>query len=174
VLLTFASIYSLWGEPPLLTSVPWALKPAVLAIVIQASWRVGRRTLRHPLLAAIAAGALLGLTMPLLALGDAGDWGTELAQMARFFNRVVLVSIGGGYAVLPYVAQGAVEHFGWLRAREMADGLAFAAITAAVTGVIASLALLLGRNWSVLPLIGAAALVGLARLALAAVTGAVA
>ncbi|MFM7362877.1 MAG: chromate efflux transporter [Cyanobium sp.] len=358
VLLTLSSLYVLWGQQPLLLSVFWALKPAVLAIVIQASWRVGRRTLRHPLLAAIAAGAFLGLVvlrlpyplivvaaaltgwlggrlrpawftpppphrpasangaivngasasvaaeaplapihdddtptpahalfrprnlavtllisglalaLPLAALSFWGGWGGELAQMARFFTRVALVSFGGAYAVLPYVAQGAVEHFGWLSAGEMADGLALGettpgplimvvafvgfmggwngsgsllaalqaglvtvwftflpsfvfilagaplveasredlrlgppltAITAAVTGVIASLALLLagpslapdgrldagaiavfaaslalllGRNWGVLPLIGGAALVGLARLALAAFTGA--
>jgi len=44
--------------------------------------------------------------------------------MARFFTRVALVSFGGAYAVLPYVAQGAVEDFGWLSAAQMLDGLA--------------------------------------------------
>jgi chromate transporter len=355
LLLSLASVYALWGQQPLLAAVFWALKPAVLAIVIQASWRVGRRTLRHPALAAIAAAAFLGLTalrlpyplivaaaalagwiggrlrptwfappahrlpatpasgaspraaarapshpihddttptpeharfrarrlaltlllsglalaLPLAALSAwGGGWEGELARMARFFTRVALVSFGGAYAVLPYVAQGAVESFGWLDAHQMADGLALGettpgpliivvvfvgfmggwngsgslltalqaglvtvwftflpsfvfilaggplveasredlrlgppltAITAAVTGVIASLAvllaapalaphglldggafavlaaslaLLLGRGWGVLPLIGAAALVGLGRLALLALTGA--
>jgi chromate transporter len=352
LLLTLASAYALWGQLPLLAAVFWALKPAVLAIVIQASWRVGRRTLRHPLLAVIAAGAFLGLValrlpyplivaaaaltgwlggrlrpawfapppprlaaaappanaaaaavespaihgdttptpehglfrprrlaltlllsglalaVPLAALSAwGGGWEGELARMARFFTRVALVSFGGAYAVLPYVAQGAVERFGWLDAQQMADGLALGettpgpliivvafvgfmggwngsgslltalqaglvtvwftflpsfvfilagaplveasredlrlgppltAITAAVTGVIASLAVLLaapslapagrldpgalavfalalallfGRRWGVLPLIGGAALLGLGRLALGALTG---
>jgi chromate transporter len=357
VLLTLSSLYALWGQQPLLSSVFWALKPAVLAIVLQASWRLGRRTLHHPLLALIALAAFgalvvlrlpypwivlaaaltgwivgrlrpgwfvppalrspslpaagpaagaaangagaseavsslapalhddhtptpaharyrprrlalilmvsgLALALPLAAVSLWGGWSGDLATMARFFTRVALVSFGGAYAVLPYVAQGAVEQFGWLNAHQMADGLALGettpgplimvvafvgfmggwngsgslltavvaglvtvwftflpsfvfilagaplveasradlrlgppltAITAAVVGVIASLAVLLaapalapqgavdggavgvlaasllllfGRGWGVMPLIGAAALVGVARMAL--------
>jgi chromate transporter len=346
VLLSLSCLYALWGEQPLLSSVFWALKPAVLAIVLQASWRLGRRTLRHPLLVAIAVAAFFGLVLlrlpypwivlaaaitgwiggrlrpgwfassapvaastatpksastalhddhtpspeharlrprrlaltlflsglalalPLAALSVWGGWDGELARMARFFTRVALVSFGGAYAVLPYVAQGAVESFGWLDAGQMADGLALGettpgplimvvafvgfmggwngsgslaiallaglvtvwftflpsfvfilagaplveasrselrlgppltAITAAVVGVIASLALLLagpalaprggldvgavavaavalalllGRRWGVMALIGAAALVGLGRWLLLLATGA--
>ena len=346
VLLSLSCIYALWGEQPLLSSVFWALKPAVLAVVLQASWRLGRRTLRHALLVAIAVAAFLALVLlrlpypwvvlaaaitgwiggrlrpgwfapsappsasapappsaspalhddhtpspeharlrlrhlaltlllgglalalPLAALSGWGGWEGELARMARFFTRVALVSFGGAYAVLPYVAQGAVESFGWLDAGQMADGLALGettpgplimvvafvgflggwngsgslaiallaglvtvwftflpsfvfilagaplveasrselrlgppltAITAAVVGVIASLALLLAgpalaprgalnagalavaavalalllwRRWGVMPLIGAAALVGLGRWLLLWATGA--
>jgi chromate transporter len=49
--------------------------------------------------------------------------------MARFFSQVALVSFGGAYAVLPYVAQGAVEQFGWLSASQMLDGLALGETT---------------------------------------------
>ena len=49
--------------------------------------------------------------------------------MARFFTKVALVSFGGAYAVLPYVAQGAVESFGWLDATQMVDGLALVETT---------------------------------------------
>ena len=355
VLLTLSSLYALWGQQPLLSSVFWALKPAVLAIVLQASWRVGRRTLHHPLLVLIAVAAFVGLVLlripypwivlaaalvgwaggrlrpqwfappprphrapqaaaatsagagptpnlapalhddhtptpdharfrpqrlavilllsglalglPLAAVSLWGGWDGDLATMARFFTRVALVSFGGAYAVLPYVAQGAVEQFRWLSALQMADGLALGettpgplimvvafvgfmggwngsgslvtaavaglltvwftflpsfvfilagaplveasradlrlgppltAITAAVVGVIASLAVLLaspalfprgavdggavavllaslgllfGRGWGVMPLIGAAALVGLVRLALLSLFG---
>ena len=355
VLLTLSSLYALWGQQPLLSSVFWALKPAVLAIVLQASWRVGRRTLHHPLLVLIAVAAFVGLVLlripypwivlaaalvgwaggrlrpqwfappprphrapqaaaatfagagpepnlapalhddhtptpeharfrpqrlavilllsglalglPLAAVSLWGGWDGDLATMARFFTRVALVSFGGAYAVLPYVAQGAVEQFGWLSALQMADGLALGettpgplimvvafvgfmggwngsgslvtaavaglltvwftflpsfvfilagaplveasradlrlgppltAITAAVVGVIASLAVLLatpalfprgavdggavavllaslgllfGRGWGVMPLIGAAALVGLVRLAVLSLFG---
>jgi chromate transporter len=49
--------------------------------------------------------------------------------MARFFTRVALLSFGGAYAVLPYVAQGAVDQFGWLSASQMLDGLALGETT---------------------------------------------
>ena len=47
----------------------------------------------------------------------------------RLFTRVALLSFGGAYAVLPYVAQGAVEQFGWLSASQMLDGLALGETT---------------------------------------------
>jgi chromate transporter len=58
-----------------------------------------------------------------------GGWNGSLAVMARFFTRVALLSFGGAYAVLPYVAQGAVEQFGWLSASQMLDGLALGETT---------------------------------------------
>jgi len=203
VLTALASLYALWGQLPLLASVFAVLKPAVLAIVLMAAWRIGRRTLRTPLLGALAiagflalaafdvpyplvvigagvvgllaarlqpslllaarphgltaeqterdpTGALhddhttspeharfsrrrlaltlliwaLALLLPLAGLAAAGGWNGFLATMARFFTRVAVVSFGGAYAVLPYVAQGAVEDFGWLSAAQMLDGLA--------------------------------------------------
>ena len=231
LLLLLSSIYALWGHLPLLGGIFWALKPAVLAIVIQASWRLGRRTLKGPLQVVIAAAALLGLqglglpqpllialaalsgwiaerlrpgvlvpaaghstrsaqasapaqaaqlpqepataaapamaqpgatraplhgddtatpaharirprhlaltllagglavALPLVALTVVDGWNGTLATMARFFSRVALVSFGGAYAVLPYVAQGAVERFGWLSAAQMVDGLALGETT---------------------------------------------
>ena len=63
VLLGLASLYALWGEVPVLASVFWGLRAAVLAIVLQAAWRLGRRTLHNPLLVAIAAAACLALAV---------------------------------------------------------------------------------------------------------------
>jgi len=71
----------------------------------------------------------LALLLPLGALVLAGGWNGSLALMARFFTRVALLSFGGAYAVLPYVAQGAVEQFGWLSATQMLDGLALGETT---------------------------------------------
>ena len=71
----------------------------------------------------------LALLLPLTALALAGGWNGSLALMARFFTRVALLSFGGAYAVLPYVAQGAVEQFGWLSASQMLDGLALGETT---------------------------------------------
>jgi chromate transporter len=67
---------------------------------------------------------VLALLLPLAGLAAAGGWNGSLATMARFFTRVALLSFGGAYAVLPYVAQGAVEDFGWLSAAQMLDGMA--------------------------------------------------
>lgn len=53
----------------------------------------------------------------------------SLAAMFSFFSRMALVTFGGAYAVLAYVAQVAVEDYGWLRPGEMVDGLALAETT---------------------------------------------
>jgi chromate transporter len=180
------------------------IKPAVVAIVLGAAWRIGSRTLRNALLALIAASAffaiaVLGLPFPLIVLaaaliGLAGgrlrpdlfelggahaaantsygpalidddtptpaharfSWGglarvalvgcglglaawialaaaygpsSALAQMGWFFTKAALMTFGGAYAVLPYVVQGAVEHYGWLSAGQMIDGLALGETT---------------------------------------------
>jgi chromate transporter len=49
--------------------------------------------------------------------------------MAWFFTKAALLTFGGAYAVLPYVYQGAVEHFGWLTSAQMMDGLALGETT---------------------------------------------
>src|SRR5437660_1406451 len=46
-----------------------------------------------------------------------------------FFSKAAVVTFGGAYAVLPYVAQHAVEHFGWLKTGQMMDGLGLAETT---------------------------------------------
>jgi chromate transporter len=52
-----------------------------------------------------------------------------LAQMGWFFTKAALLTFGGAYAVLPYVYQGGVEHYGWLTAAQMIDGLALGETT---------------------------------------------
>jgi chromate transporter len=60
-----------------------------------------------------------------LALG--GD--DVFAQIAVFFSKMAVVTFGGAYAALAYVAQRAVEHYGWLAPGEMLDGLGMAETT---------------------------------------------
>ncbi len=216
VMVALSAMYALWGQLPLLASVFWALKPTVLALVAQAAWRVGRRTLATPFLIGVAVAAFLALAwgqrpyplvvgmaalagllaarlrpawlgseqrigpptsdpppgatppaalslgpplhddttptpaharpsrdrllltlliyglavvLPLAGITWLDGWTGALATMARFFTRVALLSFGGAYAVLPYVAQGAVDSFGWLRADQMLDGLALGETT---------------------------------------------
>ncbi|MFN3511749.1 MAG: chromate efflux transporter [Phenylobacterium sp.] len=61
----------------------------------------------------------------LAALGPGSIW----TQLAGFFSTMGVVTFGGAYAVLAYVAQAAVEAFGWLAPGEMADGLGLAETT---------------------------------------------
>jgi chromate transporter len=56
-------------------------------------------------------------------------WDNALTQMGWFFTKAALLTFGGAYAVLPYVYQGAVEHYQWLTATQMIDGLALGETT---------------------------------------------
>jgi len=74
----------------------------------------------------------VGLALWALALGllvSLVGWSGTLAQMGWFFTKAALLTFGGAYAVLPYVYQGAVEHYGWLSATQMIDGLALGETT---------------------------------------------
>jgi chromate transporter len=55
--------------------------------------------------------------------------GNVFSEIAVFFSKMAVVTFGGAYAVLAYVAQGAVEHYGWLNPGEMLDGLGMAETT---------------------------------------------
>ena len=56
-------------------------------------------------------------------------WQGVLTQMGWFFTKAALLTFGGAYAVLPYVYQGAVDHFQWLTGPQMIDGLALGETT---------------------------------------------
>jgi chromate transporter len=73
-------------------------------------------------------GALLwAIPMGLLTATYGGDH--TLTQMGWFFTKAALLTFGGAYAVLPYVYQGAVGHYGWLTPVQMIDGLALGETT---------------------------------------------
>ncbi len=67
--------------------------------------------------------------VPVLALLAVLGGADIFAQIAVFFSKMAVVSFGGAYAVLAYVAQQAVEHYHWLRPGEMLDGLGMAETT---------------------------------------------
>ena len=72
----------------------------------------------------------LALWLVPLALIIVGfGWDHVFAQTALFFSKLAIVTFGGAYAVLSYMAQQAVENFGWLRPEEMIDGLGLAETT---------------------------------------------
>jgi chromate transporter len=198
-LLALSGIYVAYGETTLVESLFLGLAPAVIAIVVQAVVRVGRKGLGHPalvglaalsfvaqtifdapfpavVLAAAIAGWVLGrrirtLTRPPASAVDDGPpplisddalhterpstrraalvlgigllvWFGPVALAAAvfgrssifvdqgvFFSGAALVTFGGAYAVLAYVAQQAVEVHGWLAPGEMVRGLALAETT---------------------------------------------
>ena len=194
-------IYAAYGHVWYVEALFFGLKAAVLAIVLQAVVRVGKRALRNRImvtLAAIAFVAIFFFAIPfpiiIIAAGligylgaisghpeftgaghggakgiapdsmlgeDTPDharpnaaralrvalfwlalWLTPIAallvtlgpantfsQIALFFSKMALVTFGGAYAVLAYVAQQAVEHYHWVQPREMLDGLGMAETT---------------------------------------------
>ena len=200
LLAALAGIYLTFGDLPLIQGIFAGIKPAVVAVVLFAAWRIGSRTIRNPLLGAIAllafvamfffqvdfpwillTAALLGVaggrlapalfraggghgasqeplgpallddhTPPppharfswralvltlltflltwVLALGAVTGF-PALYDMGEFFTKAAFLTIGGAYAVLPYVYQGAVEHYGWLTGPQMMDGLALGETT---------------------------------------------
>ena len=67
--------------------------------------------------------------LPTLFLGLWQGWESVLFKEGVFFSKAAVVTFGGAYAVLPYVAQQAVEHYGWLQPGQMMDGLGLAETT---------------------------------------------
>jgi chromate transporter len=194
-------IYAAYGNVGFVEALFFGLKAAVLAIVIQAVFRVGKRALRNPIMIAIAAIGFIaifffGAPFPLIiiAAGIVGFVGARLgrpefaaiehggkktaaidsmlgeavpdhvranpsrtlrvaavwlalwlvpvfaligglgsdsvfSQIAIFFSKMAMVTFGGAYAVLAYVAQQAADYYHWVSPHEMLDGLGMAETT---------------------------------------------
>jgi chromate transporter len=204
VMLGLSILFALWHEIPVVDAAFLGVKAAVLAVVVEAVIRIGRRALRNRALVLLAVASfvaihLLHLPFPLiiLAAGLTGWLGNRFApglftggghaaaagapqtgvidamfergelahatpswprlwrtatlwlalwlapvalllmlggdsvwpRIAGFFSVMAVVTFGGAYAVLSYVAQAAVETYGWLSAAEMVSGLGLAETT---------------------------------------------
>src|SRR5215204_5328365 len=189
VMLGLSLLYALGRGVPLIDGALFGIKAAVLVIVLEALWRIGKRALKTQLLIALAGLAFVGifflaLPFPLIVgaaaligyvvsrtaperLGLSGQvqlvetsignpwrqfmlagviglilWWTPVAVAAMtlgpghvlvsigtFFSKLAVVSFGGAYAVLAYMAQQAVETHHWMTAPEMVDGLGLAETT---------------------------------------------
>jgi len=205
VMLALSILYAGYGELPLIQAIFFGAKAAVLAVVIEAVLRVGRRALKNWVMVALAAASfvaifffaapfpaivvcagLIGLVggrlRPALFSAGGGHGGgaqsaggvldaqldsgvpdharpsvaravktaalwltlwllplallfallgprSVFAQEALLFSKMAAVTFGGAYAVLAYVAQQAVETYGWLVPGEMLDGLGLAETT---------------------------------------------
>ena len=195
-------VYAAFGKVGYVEAVFFGLKAAVLAIVIQAVFRVGKRALRNRIMIGLAAIAFIAIfffnvpfpviiigagvigffgarsgrsefaavghgggknlaavdsmlgdelpdhvrpsvgralrvsavwlllwLVPVVALLVAFGEANVFSQIALFFSKMAMVTFGGAYAVLAYVAQQAVEHYHWVQPREMLDGLGMAETT---------------------------------------------
>jgi chromate transporter len=198
IIVTLSVVYALYGALDAVAGLFFGLKAAVLAIVIEALLRIGRRALKTPALyglAAIAFVAIFGFHVPFpliiivagvfgllaakiapgwlggsLTAADQSDRAADVAAASRdaptlkrglqvivvcgvlwiapivllvavfggnsvyptlaaFFSEMAVVTFGGAYAVLAYVAQAAVNDLHWLNPGEMLDGLALAETT---------------------------------------------
>jgi chromate transporter len=98
-----------------------ALKPGnIVAVPTVKPWAATFRT--------IAAWAVIWLAPMAVVLATVGK-GHVLWDIGLFFSQLAIMTFGGAYAVLAYMAQEAVQGFGWLSAGEMADGLGLAETT---------------------------------------------
>lgn len=80
----------------------------------------------------LASVVLVGLMLWVVPMGLLTltlGWANTFTQMSWFFTKAALLTFGGAYAVLPYVYQGAVGHYGWLTPTQMIDGLALGETT---------------------------------------------
>lgn len=88
---------------------------------------VTTREIRRAVVTAMAV--LAAWWLPLLGLGAWLGRDSTAFGMGVFFSKAALLTLGGAYAVLPYVAQQAVEVHGWLTAEQMMTGLGLAETT---------------------------------------------
>jgi chromate transporter len=185
-ILALSLLYATYREVAVVAAVFHGLKPAVLAIVLEAVFRLKRRAVADRQSTALAALAFVaifafGVPFPAIVLGagaagfllgrprsdstgrprtgsadgaapvrytlrTAALWlaiwlapvavlwlglgrGHVLVEAALFFSRAAVVTFGGAYAVLAYVAQQAVDVYHWLAPGEMLDGLGLAETT---------------------------------------------
>ncbi len=105
-----------------------AKRPDLLAIKPGKTGEVlPERPWRSTILSIALWGAVWAAPMLLIALTLGQDH--VLWEIGAFFSQLAIVTFGGAYAVLAYMAQEAVQGFGWLRPGEMADGLGLAETT---------------------------------------------
>jgi chromate transporter len=97
--------------------------PVISDDVLHTEAPTARRTLRVLLVGLLVWG------VPIAAVALLTGAGSVFTEQGLFFSGAAVVTFGGAYAVLAYVAQQAVQVYGWLQPREMVRGLALAETT---------------------------------------------
>lgn len=106
--------------------------PAVTGGTVDALLEGERPAHTRPSLPRAMRVATVGLGLWLLPVGLLHAWSngqSVYSQIAVFFSKTAVVTFGGAYAVLAYIAQAAVEQYGWMKPGEMLDGLSLAETT---------------------------------------------
>ena len=103
-------------------------RPDWMAIKVTQGVVLPPRPTLWPTVRSVAVWLLIWATPLLVVLATLGDQHI-LWKIGVFFSQLAVVTFGGAYAVLAYMAQQAVDGFGWLSAGEMADGLGLAETT---------------------------------------------
>ncbi len=105
-----------------------ARRPQFLGLTPQTSDLLPPRPALRPMLATVLGWAMVW-AFPLVLVWTFLGPNHVLWKIGLFFSKLAVVTFGGAYAVLAYMAQAAVTGFGWLSAGQMADGLGLAETT---------------------------------------------
>ena len=110
----------------------YVVKPAPATGCNDAALADGSTVLGRPTIGRAMRISAVGLSLwfgPQILLGLTLGWNHVFVQEGLFFSKAAAVTFGGAYAVLAYIAQQAVENYGWLRPGEMLDALGMAETT---------------------------------------------
>ncbi|MEO8485736.1 MAG: chromate efflux transporter [Betaproteobacteria bacterium] len=137
ILIALSWIYLRWGEVPAIAAALNGVKPVVVAIVLHAAWRIGRRTLRHPWSWSIAFAAFValqafGVPFPAIVIAAALA-GIIAARLAPGSMSPVAPHATGGQARAAAVIDDDTptpDHARWSRRRLAVVAAAFVAIWA--------------------------------------------
>ncbi len=77
----------------------------------------------------VIGGGVVLWWLPIVLAGMLAGWESVWFQLGLFFSKAAMITFGGAYAVLPYVAQQAVDQYHWLTTPQMMSGLALAETT---------------------------------------------
>ena len=107
LLIALSAAYVVWGQQPLGAGVFWGIQPAVAAIVLQAVWRVGQRTLRDPRQQPLPWAIALASFVAIALLGVGFPWVVAAAALTGWAGTRWMGVAGAGHAASPAASAAA-------------------------------------------------------------------
>lgn len=144
IVTALAWVYVRVGTLPAAVALLYGVKPVVIAIVLQALWRLGRAALKTTTLVAVAALAglatLVGvnelavlaaaaLIMLPMRLFNGRSLSVGLSPLFFVFLKIGSVLFGSGYVLLAFLRADLVERFHWLTEQQLLDAIAIGQVT---------------------------------------------